>query len=102
IEARVPLFAAATGPSVALARSEVVEADVAIRQQQDRIELAVRRALQAARQTAADLTVEELQLAIAQETLRVANVRVDEGRADRLDLQRALVEEGRTWDEFYR
>jgi outer membrane protein TolC len=101
IQARVPLFAAATGPSVALARTELVEADVAVKQQQDRIELDVRRALQAARQSAADLTVQELQLAVAQENVRVATVRVDEGRADRLDLQRALVEEGRTWDEFY-
>jgi outer membrane protein TolC len=101
IEARVPLFAAATGPTVALARSELVEADVAIKQRQDRLDLDVRNALQAARQAAADMTVQELQLAVAQETVRVANVRVDEGRADRVDLQRALVEEGRTWDEFY-
>jgi outer membrane protein len=101
IEARVPLFAAATGPSVALARTELVAADVAIKQQQDRIELEVHRALQAAHQAAADLTVEELQLAVAQENVRVATVRVEEGRADRLDLQRALVEEGRTWDEFH-
>jgi outer membrane protein TolC len=101
VEARVPLFAAATGPTVALARSELVEAEVAIRQHEDQIALDVRRALQAARQASADLTVEELQLAIAQENVRVANVRVDEGRADRLDLQRAIVEEGRTWDEFY-
>jgi outer membrane protein TolC len=102
VEARVPLFAAATGPSVALARTELVEADVAIKQQQDRIELEVHRAVQAARQAAADLLVEELQLAVAQENVRVANVRADEGRADRLDLQRAIVEEARTWDEFYR
>jgi outer membrane protein TolC len=101
LEARVPLFAAATGPSVALARTGLAQADVAIKQQQDRIDLDVGRALQAARQAAADLTVDELQLAVAQETVRVANVRVDEGRADRLDLERALVEEGRTWDEFY-
>jgi outer membrane protein len=101
VEARVPLFAAATSPSVAVARTELVEADVAIKQRQDQIELDVRRALQAARQAGADLTVEELQLAVAQENARVATVRVDEGRADRLELQRALVEEGRTWDEFY-
>jgi len=101
VQARVPLFAAATAPSVALARSELVEAGIATRQQEDRIELDVRSALQAARQASADLTVEELQLAIAQENVRVAAVRVDEGRADRLDLQRAVVEEGRTWDEFY-
>jgi hypothetical protein len=86
---------------VAVARTELVEADVAIKQRQDQIELDVRRALQAARQAGADLTVEELQLAVAQENARVATVRVDEGRADRLELQRALVEEGRTWDEFY-
>jgi outer membrane protein TolC len=101
IEARVPLFAAATGPSVAAARSAVVEADAAVRQQQEQIELDVLSALQADREAAAARAVEELQLAVAQENVRVANARVGEGRANRLDALRAQVEEGRAWDAFY-
>ena len=101
VEARVPIFAAATGPSVAVARSGLVEADIAIKRQQDQIELDVRRALQAVRVAVAGRTVQEIQLAIAQETVRVVSARVDEGRADRLDRDRALVDEARAWDEFY-
>jgi outer membrane protein TolC len=101
IEAKVPIFSAETGASVALAQSEVRAADVAIKQQQDRIELDVRRAYQASRVAAAARTVQEIQLAIAQETVRVVSARVDEGRAERLDLDRALVDEATAWDAFY-
>jgi outer membrane protein TolC len=101
IEARVPLFAAATGPSVAVARSAVVEADAAIRQQQEQVELDVLSALQANREAAAARTVEELQLAVAQENVRLASARVGEGRGNRIDVLRAQIDEGRAWDEFY-
>jgi outer membrane protein len=101
VEAKVPIFSAETGASVAVARSEVRAADVAIKQQQDRIELDVRRAFQVARAAAAGTTVQEIQLAIAQESVRVVTARVDEGRAERLDLDRALVDEAAAWDDFY-
>src|SRR5204862_2603627 len=89
------------GASVALAQSDVRAADVAIKQQQDRIELDVRRASQSSRIAAAGRTVQEIQLAIAQETIRVVSARVDEGRAERLDLDRAVVDEATAWDGFY-
>jgi outer membrane protein TolC len=101
VEAKVPIFSAETGASVALAQSDVRAADVAIKQQQDRIELDVRRAYQSSRVAAAARTVQEIQLAIAQETIRVVSARVDEGRAERLDLDRAVVDEAMAWDGFY-
>ena len=101
VEARVPIFSAETGASVALAQSDVRAADVAIKQQQDRIELDVRRASQSSRVAAAARTVQEIQLAITEETIRVVSARVEEGRAERLDLDRALVDEAMAWDGFY-
>jgi hypothetical protein len=60
-------------PSVAVARTELVEPT--LRSDSGRIRSSsTRRALQAARQAGADLTAEELQLAVAQENARVATV----------------------------
>jgi outer membrane protein TolC len=101
VEARVPIFRAETAAAVALARSQVTEADVALKRQRDQIELDVRRAAGQAREAAAGLGVAELQLALAQENVRISEARIAEGRADRLDLEKSLVEEGRAWDSFY-
>lgn len=101
VEARVPIFRAETSPSVALARSRVMEADVAVKRQRDQVELGVRRAAGDAREASTGREVAELQLAIAQESVRIFQAQVGEGRADRLDLEKAVIEEGRAWDTFY-
>jgi outer membrane protein TolC len=101
VEARVPIFRTETAAAVALARSQVAEADVAVKRQRDQIELDVRRAAGQAREAAAGRDVAELQLAVDQENVRISQERVAEGRADRLDLEKTLVEEGRAWDAFY-
>jgi outer membrane protein TolC len=101
VEARVPLFSAETTAAVALARSEVIEADAALKRQRDQIELEVRRAAGQTREAVAGRDVAELELAVAQENVRVAQERVTEGRAGRVDLEKALVVEGHAWDLFY-
>jgi outer membrane protein TolC len=100
VEAKVPLFNAARGPAVALARSQLLEAEAASRRQREAIELTVRQALQQANDATAARKVAEIDLAAAQETVRVTQARATEGRADRLDMEKALVEEGRAWDGF--
>lgn len=101
VEARVPVFASGTSASVALARTQVLQADAMIRRQQDQIDLDVRRAAEQARVGAGARQVAELELAVAQEHVRVAEARVAEGRADRADVEQARVEAGRAWDAFY-
>jgi outer membrane protein TolC len=98
VEVRVPIFNASTGPAVSLAKSQLVEADATIRRHRDGIELSVRQAVQRAHDAAAARTVAEIQLAIAQENVRVTQARVAEGRADRLDAEKTLVEEAQAWD----
>ena len=101
IEARVPVFNAETGAQIALARSELALASLVVKRQQDALELAVRRAAGEAHELAASRDVTELELAIAQEHVRLTEARLAEGRADRLDREKTLVEEGRAWDAFY-
>jgi outer membrane protein TolC len=100
LEAKVPLFNAARRPAVALARSQLLEADATLRRQRESIELTVRQALQQANDATAARKVAEIDLAAAQETVRITQARVAEGRADRVDLEKTLVEEGRAWDGF--
>ena len=101
MEARVPIFNAETSAAVALARSLVREADVAAKRQQDQIGLDVRVAAQQLHESVAAGEVAELELALAQENVRLTEARLAEGRTDRLDLEKALVEEGRAWDGFF-
>ena len=101
IEARVPIFSAQTGPAVAVARSQLLEAQTAVRRQRDQLEIDVRQAVGQTHEADADREVAELDLAIAQEAVRLADARAAEGRADRLDRERALVDEARAWDRFF-
>jgi outer membrane protein TolC len=101
VEARVPIFSAQTGPAVALARSQVIEAQAAVNRQRGDIEVQVRRAAERLREAGARRDVAEIELAVAQETARLAEARMAEGRADRIDRERALVDEGRAWDGYF-
>jgi outer membrane protein TolC len=100
VEAKVPVFNANTGPGVALARSQLLESDAIVRRRRDAIELSVRQAVQQMQDASASRKVAEIELAAAQENVRVLGERVTEGRADRLESDKALIEEGRAWDGF--
>jgi outer membrane protein TolC len=101
VEARVPIFSTQTGAAIALARSQVIEARTAVNRQREGIDLQVRRAAERVREAGAKRDVAEIELAVAQETARLAEARMAEGRADRVDHEKALVEEGRAWDRFF-
>jgi outer membrane protein TolC len=101
IEARVPIFSAQTGPAVAVARSQLLEAQTVVKRQRDQLEIDVRQAAGQTHEADADREVAELDLAIAQEAMRLVDARAAEGRADRLDRERALVDEARAWDRFF-
>jgi outer membrane protein TolC len=100
-EAKVPIFTPQTGAAVALARSQLLEARASSQRQRVQIEMDVRQSAQQLREAEAEREVAELNLAVAQETVRLADARAAEGRADRLDRERALVEEARAWDAFF-
>ena len=101
-QARVPMFSAATGRRWRSRARELVEADAAIKHQEDRIALDVQRAAQAARQAAAASHVAGI--AAGDRSGGRASDRRASGRRARPTVWivgKALVEEGRAWDEFF-
>ncbi len=102
VEARVPIFRSETEAAVALARSQLSEADLAVRRLREQIGLDVGHAAGEAREATAARDVAELELAVAQEDVRMAEARLGEGRVDRIDLEKALAAEGQAWDGFFR
>jgi outer membrane protein len=101
VQAKVPIFTSQTGAAVALAQSQLLETRAAIQRQRDQLEMDVRQLAQQLREAEAEREVAELDLAVAQEAVRLADARAAEGRADRLDRERAVVEEARAWDGFF-
>ncbi|MET0167402.1 MAG: TolC family protein, partial [Vicinamibacterales bacterium] len=101
VQARVPIFTSQTGAAVALAQSQLLESRAATQRQRDQLEMEVRQLAQQLREAEAEREVAELDLAVAQEAVRLADARAAEGRADRLDRERAVVEEARAWDGFF-
>jgi outer membrane protein len=101
VEAKVPIFNAESIAASALAASQRIEADVAVRRVRDRIELDVRSAWQRVHELAADRDVAELELAVAQEHARVAAARVAEGRGDRADAAKVVIDEAGAWAGFF-
>jgi len=101
VEAKVPIFNAESIAASALAASQRVEADVAVQRVRDRIDLDVRRAWQQVHEFAADRNVAELELAVAQEHARVLAARVAEGRGDRADAAKAVIDEASAWAGFF-
>jgi outer membrane protein TolC len=101
VQAKVPIFTSQTGAAVALAQSQLLEARAATQRQRDQLEMEVRQLAQQLREADAEREVAELDLAVAQEAVRLVDARAAEGRADRLDRERAVVEEARAWDGFF-
>lgn len=101
VEARVPIFSTQTSAAVAVAESQSLEADAGVKRQRDEIELEVRQTAQQVREADAHRGVAELELAVAQETVRLTEARLAEGRANRFDRDGAVVSEARAWDGFY-
>jgi outer membrane protein TolC len=100
VEAKVPIFSAESIAAAALAASQRAEADIAVERVREQIDLEVRRGWQRIRELAADRDVAELELAVAQEHVRVLDARVAEGRGDRVDAAKAVIEEARAWAGF--
>ena len=101
VEAKVPIFSAESIAAVALATSQRAEADVAVRRARERIGLDVQRAWQRVRELAVDRDVAELELAVAQEHARVFDARAAEGRGDRADSAKAVIDEAGAWAGFF-
>lgn len=100
VQARIPIFSAHTSAAVSLARSELTQAELELRNKRNEVELEVRRKARATREAETGREVARLELQLAQEDLRVVQSQFEEGRASLRDLEKARIEEHNKWMAF--
>jgi outer membrane protein TolC len=91
---RVPVFSPKTSANVALARSQLSEADLTLANLRDNEEIATKHSTINAADLNAKLTVARLELKLAQEYLALVQSRFDQGQATLKDLEQARLDEG--------
>jgi outer membrane protein TolC len=93
IQARWPIFSAQTTSAVRVAQSELRQIDVELRRRREGIQAAVRRASQRTRELNAARDTTALEVALAQEKVRMLQERFQADRANLRDVERARMEQ---------
>ena len=100
IQARWSIFSAQTTSAVVLAKAELAQIDADLRHKREEIELAVHRASLHARELKAGRAVAELELKLAQDTLRTVQEQFQAERTNLRDVETARLEESNRWVAF--
>jgi outer membrane protein len=101
VQASVPILTPATRASMALARSELGEAEASVRARRAELALNVRRAAQQLRGSVGRRDIADLEAQLAEENIRVLQERAAEGRAPQVDLAKAQLDEAAAWTALF-
>ena len=96
----IPLFAAKTSSSVALARSELEVADATVSKKRQDVRLDVEQKARSVRELDATREVTRLDLQLAQENVQLVQARFDQGRATLQEIEQAHLDESDKWIAF--
>lgn len=100
IEARIPIFSARTSAAVSLARTQLTQAELELKNKRAEVEIEVRRQSRATREMESSREVARLELALTQENLRLLQAQFEEGRIGLRDLEKARLDEHNKWMAF--
>jgi outer membrane protein TolC len=100
VQVRIPILASQRSANVALARSELTTAEMAVKSKQQSVELEVSSKYQRLRELNAAREVARLELKLAQESLQLLQARFEEGQANLRDVERARIDENESWLAF--
>jgi outer membrane protein len=100
LQVQIPIFAARTNASVALAKSQLDAAEMALISKRRDLRWGVEQKIRGARELDAAREVARLELKVAQESLGMVQARFDEGRAGLRDLEQARLDESEKWILF--
>jgi outer membrane protein TolC len=100
LRARIPIFSSTRSATVSLARSELSAAEIDVQRRRESVESSVREQARRARELEATREVARLELALAQEDVKVLQAQFEEGRANLRDLEKARLEESDKWRAF--
>ena len=100
VEVTIPIFAAKTAATVALAKSQLAAAELSVGAKRNEVRLEVRQKARNVRELESAREVARLDLKLAQETLAVTQERFDQGRASLRELEQVRVDESEKWVTF--
>jgi outer membrane protein len=96
----IPLFAAKTSATVALAKSQLQAAELAVGTKRQEVRLDVQRKTRDVAEYDAARDVARLDLKLAQETVGIVQARFDQGRATLQEIEQARLDESEKWIAF--
>jgi outer membrane protein TolC len=100
VQVTIPLFAAKTSANVALAKSQLSEAELALGSKRQEVRLEVQQKARSVRELDAAREVARLNLQLAQETLQLDQAKFDQGRVTLQEIEQARLDENDKWVAF--
>ncbi|MGH9725380.1 MAG: TolC family protein, partial [Candidatus Acidiferrales bacterium] len=100
IQVNIPIFSARTRADVALAKSQLNEAELMLGNKRQQVSREVRQDVRSVRELDAEREVARLDLQLAQENLQLLQAKMDQGRATLADVEQAHLDESDKWIAF--
>jgi outer membrane protein len=100
VQVTIPIFAAKTSATVALAKSQLDAAELTLGNKRQDVRLAVQQKVRDVRELDASREVARLDLKLAQENLQLIQAKYDQGQATLPDLEQAHLDESDKWVAF--
>jgi len=100
IQVQIPIFSAKTSANVALAKSQLTEAEIQLSNKRQQVRFDVQQKARSVRELDASREVARLDLQLAQETLQQEQAKFDQGRITLQDIERARLDENQRWVVF--
>jgi outer membrane protein TolC len=100
LEITIPIFAAKTRATVALAKSQLNKAEVALSNERQQVRLEARQTSRQSQELQASREVARLDLKVAQQDVENVQARLDEGKATLRDVEQARLTESDKWTAF--
>jgi outer membrane protein len=100
VQITIPVFAAKTSATVALAKAQLDESQLLVGTKRQEVRLEVQQKARAVRELDAGREVARLDLQLSQETLQAMQAQFDQGRATLADIEQARLDESDKWVAF--
>jgi outer membrane protein len=100
LELTIPLFASKTRATIALAQSQLSEAELALSNQRQEVRLEAAQSTRQSRELQASREVARLDLKVAQENADILQAELDQGKATLADVEAARLTENEKWMTF--
>ncbi len=100
LEITIPLFASKTRATVALAKSQLDQAELALSNRRQKVRLEAKQSTRQSRELQASREVARLDLKVAQQNADILQAELDQGKATLADVEQARLTESDKWMAF--